>query len=156
MIHDSAPWKATLLQDAELLARWAVKRQTDRRAFLIERKLFLAAYSLRKLADDHKLSTSTLATQARIRLASPLRPRFSGMMHWLDRYFDLDNPTERVVPWRRIVNMMIHSATFAEVIDDEDHCVGFMVTSDQELRRGLAVVSKKVVHPLPGCDAADA
>lgn len=33
MIHDSAPWKATLLQDAELLARWAVKRLSAVSAF---------------------------------------------------------------------------------------------------------------------------
>ena len=140
MIHEGAPWKAALLRDAELLTRWAVKPWTERRAFLIERKLFLAAYSLRKLADDHKLSTATLATQARVKLAPPLKPRFSGMMHWLDRYFDLDNPMARVVPWRRVVNMMIHSVTFAEVVDHEDRCVGFMVTSDQELRRGLVKV----------------
>lgn len=140
MIHESAPWKAALLKDAALLSRWAIKPPTDRRAFLIERKLFLAAYSLRKLADDHKLSSATLTAQARVKLARPLKSRFSGIRHWPDRYFDLENSLACVMTWRRVVNMMIHSATFVQVVDDEDRCVGFMVTSDQELRRGLVQV----------------
>lgn len=140
MIRESAPWKTSLRKDAELLTRWAVKPPTDQRAFLIERKLFLAAYTLRKLADDHKLSSGTLEAHARVKVASPRKPRFSGIQHSLDQYFDFENQSLCAVPWRRVVNMMIHSAAFSEVEDDKGCCVGFLVTSDRELARGLIQV----------------
>jgi len=140
MIHESSPWKAALVRDGELIARWAEKPPSGRRAFLIERKLILAAYSLRKLSDDHKLSTATLKASIKVKLSKPLSQGFSNILHWLDRYFDLDNPVTLTLTWRRILNMMIHSAAFAEVQDDAGRCVGFLVTSDQELQRGLVHV----------------
>lgn len=140
MIFESAPWKALLARDAELVGRWAVKAPTDRRTFLIERKLFLSAYAIRKLAEDHKLSTATLSASVAVRLARPLKPGFSGVLHWIDRYFDLANPVRHTLNWRRVLNMMIHSSTFAEAVDDEGRVTGFLVTSDKEVGRGLIQV----------------
>lgn len=140
MIFESAPWKALLVRDADLVARWAVKAPTDRRAFLIERKLFMSAYAIRKLAEDHKLSTATLSSNVAVRLARPLKPGFSGVLHSVGRYFDLDNPVCHTLNWRRVLNMMIHSSTFAEAVDDEERVTGFLVTSDNEAGRGLIQV----------------
>jgi hypothetical protein len=59
MIWESGPWKDVLLADAGLLERWAVKTKvTSRRSLLIERKVFLAAYTIRKHWEAQKLSTS--------------------------------------------------------------------------------------------------
>lgn len=140
MIFESSPWKALLATDADLVARWAVKAPSDRRAFLIERKLFLSAYAIRKLADDHKLSTSTLSANVAVRLARPLRPGFSGMFHSIGRYFDVDNPVCHTLNWRRVLNMMIHSSIFAAAVDNEERVTGFLVTSDNEVGRGLIQV----------------
>jgi hypothetical protein len=141
VIHESSHWKVALRNDAELIGRWAARPPTDRRAFLIERKLFLAAYSLRKLSDDHKLSTATLSASIKVRLAPPLKPRFSNVMHWLDRHFDLGASRGRTLTWRRVLNMMVHSIAFAEVIDEQERCIGFLVTSDWEAQRGIVEVA---------------
>jgi hypothetical protein len=59
MIWESGPWKDALLADADLLDRWANKpKATERRSLLIERKIFLAAYSIRKLLEALKLSSN--------------------------------------------------------------------------------------------------
>ena len=56
MIWESYPWKNQLIADAAIIKRWASKTQhTQRRSMLIERKVFLAAYIIRKLDDDYKL-----------------------------------------------------------------------------------------------------
>ncbi|ADL02223.1 hypothetical protein [Brevundimonas subvibrioides] len=140
MIHESSPWKSALRRDADLIVRWATRPPGERRGFLLERKLFLAAYSLRKLSDDHKLSSATLSAPVQVRLAPPLKPHFSGLMHGLARHYDLNARQTRTLTWRRILNMMIHSAAFAEVVDDEGRCTGVLVTSDREAGRGLVEV----------------
>ena len=137
MIHESSPWKKTLFQDAELLERWAAKPCSPRRSFILERKVFLAAYSLRKLRENIKISNATLDLEVSVKISPPIQTGFSNMHNWFDKYFDLQNPISCQMPWYRILNILIHSATFVEVIDNEDRITGFMVTSDRELKRGL-------------------
>ena len=141
MIHESSPWKKTLFQDAELLERWAAKPCSPRRSFILERKVFLAAYSLRKLHENIKLSNATLDLKVSVKISSPIQSGFSNMHHWFDKYFDLQNPLTTQLTWYRIINILIHSATFVEVVDNEGHITGFMVTSDRELKRGLIHVA---------------
>lgn len=140
MIWESSPWKSALAKDADLIARWALKPPSERRSFIVERKLFLSAYSMRKLSDDQKLSTRTLADQVEVQVSPPLRPGYSGFHLSADLYFDLEHPTARVISWRRILNLMIHSAVFVEVIDDDGHVTGFMATSEREQAFGLVRV----------------
>lgn len=140
MIHESSPWKAALVRDADLIERWALKPHSGRRSFLIEQKIFLAAYSLRKLSDDAKLSNATLARSVAVRISPPLKPGFSNLRHWIERYFDLEKPINRQLTWRQILNMVIHSSVFAEIVNDDERVTGFMVTSDQGLKLGLVHV----------------
>jgi len=59
MISESAPWKDHLALDANLIERWAAKpRSTARRSYIIEQKVFLTAYAMRKLLEGEKLSNS--------------------------------------------------------------------------------------------------
>lgn len=95
MILESSPWKAALARDADLIARWALKPASERRSFIVERKLFLSAYSMRKLSDDQKLSTQTLADQIQVLVSPPLKSGFSGVSHSADRYFNLEQPVAR-------------------------------------------------------------
>jgi hypothetical protein len=140
MIHESSPWKTALVRDAELIERWAAKPYSARRSFLIERKVFLAAYSLRKLGDDVKISNATLTQSIGVRVSPPLKEGFSNLRHWVERYFDLENSVRRQLTWRQVLNMVIHSAVFAELVDDDECVTGFMVTSDKEIKRGLVHV----------------
>lgn len=140
--HDSRQFalENALIRDADTIVRWSVKPVGERRSFLMERKLFLAAYSLRKLSDDHKLSTATLNAGAPVMIASARKPGFSNLRHLPDRYFDMANLVAREMTWRRVLSLMIHSTVFLELQGDDGRYEGFMVTSDQQQRRGLVQV----------------
>ncbi|KRE15072.1 hypothetical protein ASE63_17700 [Bosea sp. Root381] len=93
MIHESAPWKAHLVRDARLIERWAAKpKHSERRSFLIERKVFLAAYAMRKLDDGIKLSDLLTADMQVLRFP-PAQGGFTlRNNHSFDECFDLENP----------------------------------------------------------------
>jgi len=138
MIHDSAPWKSSLAADAALLERWANKPPSRRRSFIIERKILLAAYTLRKLGEAFKLSTATLSDPIKVKRYAPLQSGYSAFNnHCFDDYFDLQNPSHLNLKRRRLVDVLIHSLVIIESLDDDDRCESFLVTSDFEATRGL-------------------
>lgn len=142
MIHESAPWKFHLAQDADLIERWAAKTvHSERRSFLIERKVFLAAYAMRKLDDAAKLSTDTLGSPMAVTRFPPTRAGYSERNnHRWDTYFDLEDAAHVDLPRRRLLNILIHSLIFVEVIGETETFDGFMVTSDYEQAKGLIQV----------------
>lgn len=142
MIHDSVPWKSRLISDADLIERWAAKPgHSERRSFLIEQKVFLAAYSMRKLDDAAKLSTSTLSASMRVQRFAPVRSGYSEVnSHRFDKFFDLDNAIAVDMPHQRLVNILIHSLAFVEVIGEAETFDAFMITSDYEQAKGLIQV----------------
>lgn len=78
MIHESGPWKTNLIRDTALTERWAAKpHHYDRRSFLIERKVFLAAYAMRKLDEDLKSSADLLAADMQVLRVPPTKAGFS-------------------------------------------------------------------------------
>lgn len=161
MIHESAPWKAHLSRDAELIERWAAKpTPSERRSFLIERKVFLAAYAMRKLDDARKLSTDLLSGPLEITRFPPTRQDFSGSEnHRFERFFDLGKPLRQTMPARRVLNLLVHSLVFVEVLTEAGTCDAFMVTSDHESTKGLARVAiadfvhlmRRAANDFPSC-----
>ena len=138
MIHESSPWKTRLASDADLLERWANKPCGERRSFLIEQKLFLAAYALRKLDEANRLTSSLLTDVMPVVRFAPTRPGYAAMNnHRFDAYFDLKKPKRATLPRRRVLNMLIHSLVFVEVVDDTGRVEAFMVTSEREREEGL-------------------
>ena len=142
MIHESAPWKAHLARDADLIQRWAAKPgHSARRSFLIERKVFLAAYAMRKLDDAAKLSTDTLGSPMAVFRFPPTRAGYSEITsHHFDEFFDLGTPTRAGIPRRRVLDLLIHSRVFVEVLSQAETFDAFMVTTDHEQARGLVQV----------------
>lgn len=157
MIHDSSPWKSQLRRDADLIARWAIKPEhSERRSFLIERSVLLAAYAMRKLDDAAKLSTATLGGSMCAQRFPPIRPGYSEVSsHRFDEFFDLANGVHVDLPRRRLLNLLIHSLVFVEVIGDADTFDAFMVTSDHEQARGLFQVEMVAFVELMRLVAAD-
>lgn len=142
MIHESTPWKTQLARDADLVERWAAKAgHSERRSFLIERKVFLAAYAMRKLDDAAKLSTGTLGSPMAVSRFPPARSGYSDAnSHRWDEFFNLGNGASIELPRRRVLNLLIHSLVFVEVLGEADTFHAFMVTSDQERASGLVQV----------------
>ena len=48
LIHEGGPWKERLAKDADVIERWSAKTGVmERRSFLVEQIVFLAAYAMR-------------------------------------------------------------------------------------------------------------
>ena len=139
MIHESAPWKSHLLRDASLIERWAAKpERSERKSFLIERKVFLAAYAIRKLDESLKVSTDLLTAEVSLLRFPPSKPGFDLFTnHRCDEHFDLQDPQSVSLSHRRMLNLLVHSLVFVEVVGDAKTFDAFMVTSDHERDRGL-------------------
>lgn len=156
MIHKSSPWKTRLAGDADLLERWAGKPPSERRSFLIEQKLFLTAYALRKLDEANRLSSGLLTHAMSVVRFTPTKPGYAAFNnHRFDAYFDLERPTAQNLPRRRLLNMLIHSLVFIEVLDDAGRIEAFMVTSEREREDGLFQASLSEMIALMRAAAAD-
>lgn len=138
MIFDSAPWKAQLARDADELEVIAKRRASTKRSILLERHVFLGAYVVRKLAESHKISSGLLEDSISVKLLPTARSGFSATRVMdIENYFATSAPVSCQLPWRRLLNILVHSQVFIEVVGARQHCLGFLVASDHSLKQGL-------------------
>jgi hypothetical protein len=141
MVWESGPWKCYLWRDAQTLERamsrkslsgasersqWALSR--------LERTVFTAALSVRKLADSEKLSDECLAYAVpahRFAATGTKRPT-SMNWHHFDEHFDMQTPTPCNLCTRDLCNTLIHSFQFFFAFSEERLLSGFMVSSDRK------------------------
>lgn len=142
MIWESGPWKERLVSDADLLERWARKKSvTERRSFLLEQKIFISAYAIRKLIESQKLSSSFSDRSEQCRKFEAVSDQITTQNHHkLDELYDLGDPIPATVSVKRLINMIIHSFVFAEALHEDMTIEGFYVTSDQEKYEALWLV----------------
>jgi hypothetical protein len=139
MIRESGPWKAELLRDAELIERWANKTVvSERRSALLERKVFISAYAIRRLNEAVKISSRFREAM----LAVTRFPRTATWVHrWnihrFDEHYDLKDDRIEQIPVFRFLNLIIHSAVFVEELNDRTQVTGFCVTPDSSSEKGL-------------------
>jgi hypothetical protein len=138
MIWESWPWRQGLLRDADTLERWGRKNPTDRRAFLIEQKVFNGAYAIRKLYQAQKLSSSFDDLNMKCRLY-PCRATIITQQddHKFKEHYKFEAPRLCTIGAKRLIDMIIHSFTFAEVIDDDGYVEALLITSDRFRYTGL-------------------
>jgi hypothetical protein len=104
----------------------------------------MAAYAMRKLDDALKVSTAVLGATIPALKFDSTGPGFSSHTNYgFDRYFDLTKPQSVDLPRRRLLNLLIHSLAYVEVLGEGEAYEGFMATSDQERERGLLQVGLK-------------
>lgn len=135
MIHESAPWKERLGKDAEIIERWAAKPKiTSRRSFVIEQKVFLAAYAIRKLLEGRKLSSSFEGHTFRCQMFSVSAGQMVTFwnIHRFDELYDLSKPAKRATNVPDLLDLIVHSMVFGELLRDDDTVEGFLVTSDRK------------------------
>jgi len=134
MIYESAPWKNSLAKDVATIERWARKlKVTERRSVLIEQKVFLAAYCMRKLAQAGKLSSAFDGLGLRCRI-SPLREgkkvdKFNA--HRFTELYDFEKSVSSNISAPALLDMLIHSLIFSESAEENQAITGFFVTSDR-------------------------
>jgi hypothetical protein len=138
MIWESCPWRQALLRDAETLRRWGRKNPSDRRAFLIEQKVFNGAYGIRKLYQAKKLSSSfeDLSIKCLIYPCRVKKISLKDAHKWYDHY-DFETSHPDTVRAQRLTDMIIHSFTFVEQIDNDGYVEALLITSDRLRYKGL-------------------
>ena len=139
MIHESAPWKEALLRDADILDRWCAKpKATERRSVLVEKKVFLAAYAIRKLHEAEKLSSSFDQRSVKCTVyPSTSEIASKANNHRVFDLYDLERGKRQTIAARRLLDLIIHSLIFAESLRDDHSLVALMITSDLSSQKGL-------------------
>jgi hypothetical protein len=135
MIHESAPWRSYLAKDAEFIDRWAAKTAiTERRSILLERKVFLAAYAMRKLFEARKLTSSSnhKTVQCKTFPAIDRHAISSWNAYKFYQLYDFSSPSVQTVKLPDLLNLIIHSLLFSEVIQKNGKISAFFVTSDRK------------------------
>lgn len=140
MIWESWPWKYHLWKDAAALET-AISRKvpspgTDRSEWALsklERTLFTAAFSIRKLIDSQKLSDECLAYSIPGERSPAAGARRPDLMNWhhFDEHFDMGSPTSCRLRTRDLCNLLIHSFQFLFTCGEDGHVCGFLVSSDR-------------------------
>ena len=133
MIRESGPWRSQLIRDANTIERWSRRPKiTEHRSFILENKIFLAAYAMRKLFQARKLSSSF--EQKNIKLKTFPAFNRSAVTSWnadkFDELYDLHHPTKEKISARHLLDVIIHSLVLVEVVRRDDSVGGFLVTSD--------------------------
>jgi hypothetical protein len=135
MIYESAPWRILLLKDAKLLDVWAEKfEDTPRRSFLVEQKIFLAPYAMRKLVEARKLSSSFEGKTLRCKVF-PARDgkRFTRWSNnQFEKLYDMSRPSMQSLNVRDLLDLIIHSLIFEAFPKADKPIDGFAVTSDRK------------------------
>lgn len=137
MIAESAPWKDQLLKDADLIERWANKTQaTERGSILIERKVFVAAFAMRKLIECEKVSSDVEGRSLRTERYGLIQGQ---KLDWWKRHtfweaFDVEAPSTCALGVGDLLDIIVHSKVFSECVYAEDdlRVNGFFVTSDRK------------------------
>lgn len=134
MIWESAPWKDQLAKDAILIDRWAKRtKNSARRGHLLEKKIFITAYALRRLIEADKISSS-FGERAFTCMSFP---RLSDKMtvtnnHRIDKLYSFENGERRTLLLPDLLNMIIHSLAFSFSIEDAGEVSGFLIASDRK------------------------
>jgi hypothetical protein len=159
VIWESAPWKDHLEKDAAIVHRWAAKPAISiRRSFLFERKAFLAAYAMRRLLEARKLSSEF----ERKTLNCKVYPAYSdiAVTSWnaenVDGLYNFAKPIIRATKIRDLINMIVHSLVFCEVLRADKTIQGFFVTSDYKSSnlwfiklKDFIAIMRRVAHDYP-------
>ena len=69
MIWESHFWKSDILKDINLITRWQSRTATERQNVILEKKIMINAYVIRKLIEARKLSDRIRDAEITVRLS---------------------------------------------------------------------------------------
>ncbi len=134
MIRESYPWKPDLLRDADIIEKWAAKKtDSEYRLMLLEKKVFLSAFVIRKLIEDCKI-TDKIAECSILCRVYPTRGTEVDFMNWhdLDKHYDLSSKQRADINIKSFANQIVHNLVFSFEFSEErsSPVSGFVVASD--------------------------
>lgn len=140
MSFESFYWKKNLKRDVSYIAKKldanideiGNNNQLEQIFSTIEVKLFIIAYSLRKLIDTKKISDKLSSIQIEI-LAYPKNSKKITLMdnYCFDEYYDFSKKQEMSLPIREICNQIIHSYIF-QLVSNRNKIFYMFFNSDHE------------------------
>ena len=143
MIWESGPWRRDLERDALLIAKWSAAKPTSRRDVLLEKKVFLTAYSARKLLEARKIpdkiGSETLKFQSHPVKAVPTWINW----HKLDKCYDFSAKQTTSVTIRELTNLIIHSYVMIFTMSRSKTITGFFLASDRSRKSRILYVPIK-------------
>ncbi len=139
MIFESSYWKDDLLKIAERMKRRQVqKRWTERSLANLEKDVFIAFYSIRKLFEARKLSINVTDSPVNLTSYKAISEVTRLNKHKIDEKFDLSNGSDEKQKLIFLCNQLIHSYIFEIGVEEETNGLSsIFFCSDRERNRKL-------------------
>jgi len=133
MIWESLYWKSDLIKDADVLNRWSKKKHSNRQYVLLEKKIFITAYSVRKLLEAEKIGSDFPMWNLGItKFLKKTKDKIDHMNnHDIDRSYDVDQPIQDSISIASLCNTLIHSYIFLLKENEAGEVISFLFTSDK-------------------------
>ena len=143
MIWESGPWKMQLVRDAGRIRRLAKTRlnpdaENEREYVKIERLIFLTAYSMRKLWEANKLSTSW--NDQKLQCSKyPIKGNIPDSLNWhhIGRHYDLNAGRRDFIRPEEFCDRIIHSFIFQLVETEQGVPDSIYFASDRMRKQGV-------------------
>ncbi len=133
MIWESGYWKSDLIKDADMLNKWSKKKPSDRQYVLFEKKIFIAAFSIRKLLEAEKIGSDfPMWTFGVSKFLKKTKDPIDYMnSHKIDKFYDLDKEIKDSLSIPSLCNKLIHSYIFSLKVNESEEIISFLFTSDE-------------------------
>lgn len=134
------------MRDADIVVRWSAKKtSSDYRESILEKKIFLAAFAIRKLIHSYKITDEIEQYSVPCEEYKNLNNTKIDFMnnHKVDQYFDLKSANKCHLKLYDITNLIIHSMIFSFFSDEDGSVSGFYVSSDRLSDKKLYFINIK-------------
>ncbi|GGB68753.1 hypothetical protein [Glycocaulis alkaliphilus] len=140
MIWDSYEWKKYLRRLLWDLKR-KIQEEGDEVPFIVERNIFIIAFTIRKLFDSHKITDKLASLEFSFRMHRKIGERHHDRsLHTADpEYWDLCSHTVAKMKIRDVCNEIIHS-DILNWIGDEQQITAFFVASELRASKRLVQI----------------
>jgi len=147
MIWESHFWKDDLLKYAAVLqkkTRQKVWRESS--GVVVEKTVFLGFYSIRKLFEAKKLSTSFESLEIPA-LIYPPTGKVVTLMNWhrTEELFEVEKPKMARMALPYLANQVIHSFIFHHGVNERGGLSFILLASDHQRKKGLYRISIRQV-----------
>ena len=138
MIHESHYWKEDIVKRANLLRRRLHQVLWQDRTFAkVEQDLMLGFYSIRKLIESKKLSTSLVNASLSL-VSHPCQRRVTQLnCNAIQDLYDMEKHTVEQRDIAFVCNQFIHSYVFMLTFSETPRLHGVLVSSDHERNRAV-------------------
>ncbi len=142
MIHESSYWKRDLLKVSDRLERRLVQtRWGQKNLYALEKEIFIGFYSVRKLIESRKVSSSMKSKTYEVMQFSYRGCPESILGDLAEDAYDFSKANKRRVSIHQLCNQFIHSHYFVPFLPNGRNLTGFFFCSDRERRSCIYLIT---------------